>query len=317
MDIKCSNCGMEYPESLKLCPFCGMDNSVKGTVEIPEADKTYVEQLRVLAEEEKRQEEARASWNEAYIEQAKEPEPEHITDYWQIEELAPVQSQPKVVPSQPEVVPSQPEIVSSQPKMVQSQQGMIPPQPVAQTFAARPEPERVQEVQAAPKPQTPVQPKFTEREVADPRSGAGVSVRREEQPSKPVIPVPAESSFKQVDVVAPNKTGDEKEEEKPQQKSAENKTGSPQGNTTIVNVGTSNNDKPLSVGSFIGHSLLFAIPIVGIIMVIVYAVGGENTNTNLKNWSRAILLVALISVLLSLLLFADSLGTLYYLFRYM
>lgn len=62
--------------------------------------------------------------------------------------------------------------------------------------------------------------------------------------------------------------------------------------------------KPLSIGQFIGFSLLFTIPCVGLIITIIFACGAVK-NKNLINWARAQLIIlgivlALYAVLLML-----------------
>ena len=44
--------------------------------------------------------------------------------------------------------------------------------------------------------------------------------------------------------------------------------------------------KPISPLGYIGYNILFAIPIIGLIFVIVFAVGGTH-NQNLKNYARS------------------------------
>ena len=58
---------------------------------------------------------------------------------------------------------------------------------------------------------------------------------------------------------------------------------------------------PITPWGYIGYMILFAIPLVGIIMLFVYGFG-SNTNVNLKNFSRAYLLIFLISIILSVVL---------------
>ena len=60
---------------------------------------------------------------------------------------------------------------------------------------------------------------------------------------------------------------------------------------------------PISPWGYIGYMLLFGIPIVGIVMMFVFAFG-SNTNVNLKNFARAYLLYMLIVVILYLIIFA-------------
>lgn len=67
--------------------------------------------------------------------------------------------------------------------------------------------------------------------------------------------------------------------------------------------------KPLSVGQFIGYSLLMSIPCIGIILIIVFACGGVK-NKNVINWARAQLIIAAIILLLYVIIMALGFGTL-------
>lgn len=69
--------------------------------------------------------------------------------------------------------------------------------------------------------------------------------------------------------------------------------------------------RPLSVGQFIGYSLLMAIPCVGLILVIIFTCGGVK-NKNVINWARAQLVVIAIVVVLYVVLLALGLGTAIY-----
>lgn len=57
--------------------------------------------------------------------------------------------------------------------------------------------------------------------------------------------------------------------------------------------------KPLSVGGYIGMFVLSAIPIINIILILVWAISG-NTNYNRKSYARAIILMTLVILALSL-----------------
>ena len=65
--------------------------------------------------------------------------------------------------------------------------------------------------------------------------------------------------------------------------------------------------KPLSVGKFIGYSLLFMIPCVGFILLIVFACKGVK-NKNVINWARAQLILTGIVFVLYIIFFAIGLG---------
>lgn len=66
--------------------------------------------------------------------------------------------------------------------------------------------------------------------------------------------------------------------------------------------------RPLSVGKFLGYSLLFGIPCVGFILLIVFACKGIN-NKNLINWARAQLIFMGIIVIVYVICFALGMGT--------
>ena len=59
--------------------------------------------------------------------------------------------------------------------------------------------------------------------------------------------------------------------------------------------------KPVSVGKYIGYSILFALPLVGFIMLLVTAFSG-GTNKSLKNYARAMLVMYAIGVVLGIVL---------------
>lgn len=59
--------------------------------------------------------------------------------------------------------------------------------------------------------------------------------------------------------------------------------------------------KPVSVGKYIGYSILFSLPVVGFIMLLVTAFSG-GTNKSLKNYARAMLIVMVIGVILGIIL---------------
>ena len=59
--------------------------------------------------------------------------------------------------------------------------------------------------------------------------------------------------------------------------------------------------KPISPWGYVGYSLLFSIPIAGLIMLFVFAFG--DGNMNLKNYARGTLILAAIGVGLSILMF--------------
>ena len=71
-----------------------------------------------------------------------------------------------------------------------------------------------------------------------------------------------------------------------------------------VNVGDNSEYKPISMWGYFGYEILFSIPIIGLIMLIIFSVGGTS-NKNLKNFARsyfcfmilALILVIIITVL--------------------
>ena len=81
-----------------------------------------------------------------------------------------------------------------------------------------------------------------------------------------------------------------------------------QGYNTQGDINIPEEYKPLSVGQFIGYSLLMAIPCVGIILIIVFACGGVK-NKNVINWARAQLIILAIVIILYVILLALGLGT--------
>lgn len=80
---------------------------------------------------------------------------------------------------------------------------------------------------------------------------------------------------------------------KPTPQYSQTEQQAPKSNTSL--------DKPLSVGQYIGMFLLSYVPIVGIVFIFIWAFG-DNVNTNRKNFSRAILIVALIMIVLSIVI---------------
>ena len=58
--------------------------------------------------------------------------------------------------------------------------------------------------------------------------------------------------------------------------------------------------KPISAWGYVGYQLLFSIPLVGFILLLVYAFGGT-ANINLKNYSRSYFCALLIGLVVCLL----------------
>lgn len=77
-----------------------------------------------------------------------------------------------------------------------------------------------------------------------------------------------------------------------------------------LNFGSESQNDVLSVGNYLIMFLLMAVPIVNIIMLFVWAFGG-NVNINKKNCAMALLIMMAISIAVSVLLsgvFAAMLG---------
>ena len=75
--------------------------------------------------------------------------------------------------------------------------------------------------------------------------------------------------------------------------------------------------EPVSVGAYIGYMILFAIPVVGFIMMLVTAFGSGKKS--LKNFARAYLIVQIIAIVIGIisgvalgLLGAGAMGYYYY-----
>lgn len=64
--------------------------------------------------------------------------------------------------------------------------------------------------------------------------------------------------------------------------------------------------QPIGMWGYFGYSLLFSIPIIGIIVALIFSVGGAS-NINLKNYARAQFCVLIIQVVL-IFFFTSVLG---------
>lgn len=74
-----------------------------------------------------------------------------------------------------------------------------------------------------------------------------------------------------------------------------------------------NRDQTVSVGDWIVSSIITGIPIVGIVMLFVWAFGSD-TKPSKKNWARAVLIVAAIGIVIYIVLalvFAAAFTTMY------
>lgn len=67
--------------------------------------------------------------------------------------------------------------------------------------------------------------------------------------------------------------------------------------------------KPIGAWGYIGYNLLFAIPLVGFIMMFVFGFGGTG-NVNVRNYARSFLLGYLISIIFIILWFVLIVGIL-------
>ena len=68
------------------------------------------------------------------------------------------------------------------------------------------------------------------------------------------------------------------------------------------NTNIPNEYRPLSAWGYIGYNLLFSIPIVGFVLIIVFAL--DNNYIARRNYSRSYLIGMLIGIILSLITFA-------------
>jgi len=58
--------------------------------------------------------------------------------------------------------------------------------------------------------------------------------------------------------------------------------------------------QPISMWGYFGYSLLFSVPCVGLVFLIVFALGGTK-NINLKNWSRSYFCLMLIGLIIGII----------------
>lgn len=61
--------------------------------------------------------------------------------------------------------------------------------------------------------------------------------------------------------------------------------------------------KPISMWGYLGYQILFAIPLVGFILILVFSFGGKK-NINVRNFARAYLLAFVIGLILCGIIFA-------------
>ncbi len=74
-----------------------------------------------------------------------------------------------------------------------------------------------------------------------------------------------------------------------------------------INAGETGEYKPISMWGYFGYEILFSIPIIGLIMLIVFSVGGTS-NKNLKNFARSYFCFLILAIILVLLLSALGIG---------
>ena len=75
---------------------------------------------------------------------------------------------------------------------------------------------------------------------------------------------------------------------------------SEENNTTNTHPNIPDEYKPISMWGYFGYELLFAIPCVGWICLIVFALGGTS-NVNLKNFARSYFCFLILAVILGLI----------------
>ena len=59
--------------------------------------------------------------------------------------------------------------------------------------------------------------------------------------------------------------------------------------------------EPISMWGYLGYSILFALPIIGVIMILVFSFS-KDENINVRNYARSYILVYIIGVILYLIL---------------
>ncbi len=60
--------------------------------------------------------------------------------------------------------------------------------------------------------------------------------------------------------------------------------------------------EPISMWGYLGYSILFALPIIGVIMILVFSFS-KDENINVRNYAKSYILVYVIGVILYLILF--------------
>ncbi len=65
--------------------------------------------------------------------------------------------------------------------------------------------------------------------------------------------------------------------------------------------------QPISMWGYLGYEILFAIPLIGFILLLVFSFGGTK-NVNLRNFARSYILIAVIVVLLSIIVISSGIS---------
>ena len=60
--------------------------------------------------------------------------------------------------------------------------------------------------------------------------------------------------------------------------------------------------KPISAWGYFGYQLLFAVPLVGLILLIIFSLGGTR-NINLRNFARSYFCIYLLGLIFIIILF--------------
>lgn len=63
--------------------------------------------------------------------------------------------------------------------------------------------------------------------------------------------------------------------------------------------------KPVSVGQYVGYTILFGLPIIGLIMLLVTAFGSDNS-VGLRNFAKSVLVFYAIGIVLTIVMFIFS-----------
>ena len=67
--------------------------------------------------------------------------------------------------------------------------------------------------------------------------------------------------------------------------------------------------RPISMWGYFGYQILFAIPLVGFVLLIVFALGGTR-NVNVRNFARSYFCVLIISIILVIIMIVTGTWTL-------